>query len=508
MAAAPCLAQSINIDFGNGHGGPPADYAAAGAPGTWNVLTGPVSSTTPLVGLDGLPTAALIRITNGFGDLTDIPVAHPETGADQPLLGDGMLGSGGPEIAVDVEIFGLEDGWYRLINYTWYWPAEEYAQVAFVDLSPVVHPAGGPWPGQLTVGVTHFVHVVEITSAPELVEPSIRYHVVGDGPGSFYNGAILINGIQLEKIDEPIPCPADLDGSGTVDVNDFFDLIGLWGVCPLPPPGDCPGDLDGDLTVGTVDFFMLLAAWGPCPGTSPATCGDPGLADCLTPHGTPGCNDPDCCTALCGSDPFCCDVAWDELCAGVANLALNCAGSSHPNCGNSEATDPFTPSTTPGCDDVDCCNAVCDFDPFCCNYSWNVVCVEYAALFCSDTPPGCGHPGSGSCFDAHGQGENFTPYCDDEACCNTICASDPFCCDTLWDEMCVAQAHLNCDEGNCGPGSGPCLNTHTSGGCNDAACCFDVCSIVPLCCEDFDPQTGIGGWTPNCVDWALLLCVE
>jgi hypothetical protein len=57
------------------------------------------------------------------------------------------------------------------------------------------------------------------------------------------------------------PCPADIDGSGDVGINDFLALLGSWG----PNPGH-PADLDGSGTVDVVDFLALLAAWGPCPG--------------------------------------------------------------------------------------------------------------------------------------------------------------------------------------------------------------------------------------------------
>ncbi len=56
-------------------------------------------------------------------------------------------------------------------------------------------------------------------------------------------------------------CPADIDGSGAVDVIDFLALLASWG----PNPGH-PADLDGNGVVDVVDFLELLAAWGLCPG--------------------------------------------------------------------------------------------------------------------------------------------------------------------------------------------------------------------------------------------------
>ncbi len=55
-------------------------------------------------------------------------------------------------------------------------------------------------------------------------------------------------------------CPGDIDGDGTVGINDFLDLLAAWGPNPRHP-----ADIDGDGTVGILDFLMLLANWGPCP---------------------------------------------------------------------------------------------------------------------------------------------------------------------------------------------------------------------------------------------------
>jgi hypothetical protein len=44
----------------------------------------------------------------------------------------------------------------------------------------------------------------------------------------------------------------------------------------------------------------------------------PGEGDCCEANGTPGCDDVECCEAVCASDPFCCEVEWDGLCADEA----------------------------------------------------------------------------------------------------------------------------------------------------------------------------------------------
>jgi outer membrane protein assembly factor BamB len=54
-------------------------------------------------------------------------------------------------------------------------------------------------------------------------------------------------------------CPADLDGSGVVDVADLLQMLGAWGAC-----GDCIEDLNGDGAVDVADLLAILAAWGAC----------------------------------------------------------------------------------------------------------------------------------------------------------------------------------------------------------------------------------------------------
>ena len=55
-------------------------------------------------------------------------------------------------------------------------------------------------------------------------------------------------------------CPADIDGSGTVNAADLATLLGAWGPCD-----SCVADLDGSGIVNAGDLAMLLGAWGACP---------------------------------------------------------------------------------------------------------------------------------------------------------------------------------------------------------------------------------------------------
>ena len=53
------------------------------------------------------------------------------------------------------------------------------------------------------------------------------------------------------------PCPADVNGSGTVDAADLAGLLAGWGTSSP--------DLNGDGTVNAADLAALLTAWGACP---------------------------------------------------------------------------------------------------------------------------------------------------------------------------------------------------------------------------------------------------
>lgn len=53
------------------------------------------------------------------------------------------------------------------------------------------------------------------------------------------------------------PCPADLDGDGSVGPGDLATLLGAWG-------SGGPADLDADGSVGPGDLATLLGSWGAC----------------------------------------------------------------------------------------------------------------------------------------------------------------------------------------------------------------------------------------------------
>lgn len=55
-----------------------------------------------------------------------------------------------------------------------------------------------------------------------------------------------------------LPCPADVDCDGAVNVFDLLTVLGDWGA------SDSPGDLNGDNNVDVFDLLIVLGDWGPC----------------------------------------------------------------------------------------------------------------------------------------------------------------------------------------------------------------------------------------------------
>jgi hypothetical protein len=118
-----------------------------------------------------------------------------------------------------------------------------------------------------------------------------------------------------------------------------------------------------------------------CVQIAQLTCPPPGPCD-LADHscvaqGGPGCSGLACCESVCAVDAACCEIAWDDLCVGTA---MNLCGKVAP-CPASDH-DCDTPGG-PGCTDGSCCTGVCIDDPFCCQVAWDQICVFSADEICS-----------------------------------------------------------------------------------------------------------------------------
>jgi hypothetical protein len=62
----------------------------------------------------------------------------------------------------------------------------------------------------------------------------------------------------ITRFTPPPPCPADLDGNGTVNGSDLAVLLGAWG------GASAVADLNADGVVNASDLAVMLGSWGPC----------------------------------------------------------------------------------------------------------------------------------------------------------------------------------------------------------------------------------------------------
>jgi hypothetical protein len=296
----------------------------------------------------------------------------------------------------------------------------------------------------------------------------------------------------------PIPeiCP-DLTGDEMVGPADLLFLVDCWG----PVGSGCEAaDINGDGVVDWFDLLILLENWGCFIGDPP--CGDPDAGDCCEANGTPNCDDLECCEAVCALDSFCCEVEWDALCAQDANdICEVCQPDVFPACEDGVGDCCSAQDGSPGCDNPDCCNAICSDDPFCCETNWDGLCAGAAEDLeicdCNGDPP---PPSECDCDEAGGVGcpEN-------QACENCVCGLDAFCCETSWDGICAGIATNECanaccddDNGDPPPPGSNCCEPHGGTGCDDPDCEALICDIDPFCCDS--------AWDGFCADQANDFC--
>jgi hypothetical protein len=73
-----------------------------------------------------------------------------------------------------------------------------------------------------------------------------------------YNGSGAHSFRFIESHTPQPPCPADVNGSGTVDAADLAVLLAEWG------SSNPAADINDSGTVDASDLAVVLAAWGPC----------------------------------------------------------------------------------------------------------------------------------------------------------------------------------------------------------------------------------------------------
>lgn len=134
----------------------------------------------------------------------------------------------------------------------------EFTQAGGIAASNIAKWDGASWSalGGGTNGPVRALHVVEHDGVAMLAVAGDFTEVDGQPAGR-----IALFGCVPDN-------PADIDGSGAVDIFDLTALLQAWGDCDPPCPPSCPADItnaDGtgtDCTVNVFDLVLLLQNWG------------------------------------------------------------------------------------------------------------------------------------------------------------------------------------------------------------------------------------------------------
>ena len=118
-------------------------------------------------------------------------------------------------------------------------------------------------------GVAALILSVDPSLTPDEVEQIMNDTAVDLGSSGYdttFGWGFLNANNAVLAIDPGVTPSPDLNGSGVVDSDDLFILLGSWGACAAPCPPSCAADFNGDCSVDSNDLFVLLGAWGPVGG--------------------------------------------------------------------------------------------------------------------------------------------------------------------------------------------------------------------------------------------------
>ncbi|MCH2143478.1 MAG: VCBS repeat-containing protein, partial [Phycisphaerales bacterium] len=125
--------------------------------------------------------------------------------------------------------------------------------------------------GESRVRVLQSNGALSFTSVDTAIGENVILVDAGDVSGDGLNELVTIGGgnqllgfdtpsLSLRPLSSSITCTGDLDGDGSVTIDDLLITLGEFGPCPA----GCSGDLDQDGDVDINDLLQVIAGWGPC----------------------------------------------------------------------------------------------------------------------------------------------------------------------------------------------------------------------------------------------------
>ena len=116
--------------------------------------------------------------------------------------------------------------------------------------------------GELSLVVTSLVtqESVSLSVSDAPVTPFSGVALLTNAGGPEASFGAWFDDFEIEGEECVPPCPADVDGDGSVAFADVLAVLDAFGACD-----GCPEDVSGDGVVGFDDILEVLAAFGPCP---------------------------------------------------------------------------------------------------------------------------------------------------------------------------------------------------------------------------------------------------
>jgi len=203
------------------------------------------------------------------------------------------------------------------------------------------------------------------------------------------SGILLIK----QKMNIGMMCNINVDGPGVVVYVGDNASVGQGSTVAVDiyaPEGLDVGDSGAFMTTYMYGLFVsdelnsgdnVIWGWN-------LVCGEGGGVEppvdsnCCTEGGNDGvgCDDAACEAQICADDSFCCDTAWDGICASAAIESCEVCGAEEPPVVSNCCTEGGNGGV--GCDDAACEAQICAADSFCCDTAWDGICASAAAAEC------------------------------------------------------------------------------------------------------------------------------
>jgi hypothetical protein len=197
-----------------------------------------------------------LEVNTDTGALTPLPnmpyLSPPVSGTSGPspkqvvVTGDGRFAYVAHGTSGDVQGFAID---------------EETGELALIPGAFFDVGDQGQCSRMTTFGDT--LYVLRYYSNPTPGDGVLAFHINNDGTFTQIESLYPTQGsLPWELVAWPgqsVDCPADINASGAVDIDDLLAVISAWGPCT-----GCDPDINSSGAVDIDDLLAVISAWGPC----------------------------------------------------------------------------------------------------------------------------------------------------------------------------------------------------------------------------------------------------